>query len=223
MSVTEMIRQSNQLDYPAQLQGSWLHILATFGVPEAGALAVFHDLTQQYAGPGRYYHTLPHIGQVLATIESLREDAVDVPTTQLAVWFHDVIYDPRAGDNEEQSAAYAARVLQALAIPAETIHRVCAMILATKSHECAPDDYDTQLLLDADLATLGADGSAYQRYRQAIRQEYAWVPDAEYRRARRQILRRFLDRDRIYHTSALHAALEARARQNIAAEIAALT
>jgi predicted metal-dependent HD superfamily phosphohydrolase len=92
------------------------------------------------------------------------------------------------------------------------------LIRKTKTHD-AGDDADAQVLIDADLAILGADEPAYRTYAEQIRQEYAWVPEPEYWIGRRRVLQKFLDRPRIYH---ILSHLEAAARHNLAAEIARL-
>ena len=90
-------------------------------------------------------------------------------------------------------------------------------------HRAASEDRDGQVLLDADLAILGATAERYAAYSQAICQEYAWVPEEQYRSGRRQVLEGFLRRERLYYLDEMHAALETQARQNLADEIAALT
>jgi predicted metal-dependent HD superfamily phosphohydrolase len=75
------------------------------------------------------------------------------------------------------------------------------------------------VLLDADLAILGASEIDYQAYAVSIRREYAWVPEPEYRKGRRQVLERFLTRPRIFH---FLSHLEEPARRNLVAEIARL-
>jgi hypothetical protein len=61
--------------------------------------------------------------------------------------------------------------------------------------------------------------SAYRDYAAKIRQEYAWVPEPQYRDGRRRVLESFLSRPRIYH----HLGhLEASARRNVATEIGRL-
>jgi predicted metal-dependent HD superfamily phosphohydrolase len=93
-----------------------------------------------------------------------------------------------------------------------------SLILKTKTHD-AGDDPDAKVLLDADLAILGANENAYRYYAQQIRKEYDWVPEPEYRSGRQQVLTKFLARPRIYH---FLNPLEKPARRNIAAEIAQL-
>ena len=132
---------------------------------------------------------------------------------KLAAWLHDVIYDSKASDNEERSAQYAERLCEELAIPEG--HRAAALIRKTKTH-VAEDDADAQVLIDADLAILGASEPVYRDYAEKIRQEYAWVPEPEYRQGRRRVLESFLSRPRIYH---FLGQLEELARRNLEAEI----
>lgn len=181
---------------------------------------VFLDLVIAYSSAGRIYHTLDHIQQVLKTIEQMRSLTLNLPTIQLAAWFHDVIYDSIAKDNEEKSAEYAEVVLNSLQISKTTIAQVKNLILYTKNHQAPAADIDSQILLDADLAIFGSTESEYRDYAQAIRQEYSWVSDAEYRFRRKQVLQNFLHRKRIYLTEYLFVKLEKRARQNLQAEIA---
>jgi predicted metal-dependent HD superfamily phosphohydrolase len=83
-------------------------------------------------------------------------------------------------------------------------------------------DVDTQLLLDIDLAILGAAPERFAAYESQIRAEYAHVPEADFRSGRAQVLSGFLARPRIYATAAFHDALEHRARENLAKALAVL-
>jgi predicted metal-dependent HD superfamily phosphohydrolase len=206
-----------------QLQRSWEQLLQTFNIGPKTARPLFTALTEAYSTPGRVYHTLDHIQAVLASIETARTQATNFPAIQLAAWFHDCIYDSQATDNEEQSALYAQNTLSSLAIPAETVQAATEMILSTKTHWTAESNYDCQVLLDADLAILGAPSQHYDAYARAIRQEYSWVPAEAYRTGRVQVLQTFLQRARIYWTEVQYSALERQARENIRGEIASLS
>jgi predicted metal-dependent HD superfamily phosphohydrolase len=206
-----------------QSSAVWTATLRPFGVYIPAAAAAYATLTAAYAEPHRAYHTLVHVTAVLAMLETVREEARDWPALQLAAWFHDVVYDPRRDDNEAQSAAVATRTLTGLGLPAPLIDHVAALIRQTQTHEPTPGDPDAPLLLDADLAVLGAAPAEYAAYAAAIRQEYAWVPEEQYRAGRAAVLRRFLQRPRLYHTSRLFKALEVPARRNLAAELDTLT
>jgi len=97
----------------------------------------------------------------------------------LAIWFHDIVYDPRAKDNEERSADEAAVFLQGT----EFVDSVRILILATEHNE-ESGSRDARLLCDIDLSILGSERELYQTYSKAIREEYAWVSDEEYRAGR---------------------------------------
>jgi predicted metal-dependent HD superfamily phosphohydrolase len=56
----------------------------------------------------------------------------------------------------------------------------------------------------------------YRTYAEQIRQEYAWVPDADYRAGRQRALAKFLARPTLYH---FLVDLESPARRNLSAEI----
>ncbi|MBM4071773.1 MAG: hypothetical protein FJ271_23030 [Planctomycetes bacterium] len=198
------------------MRRAWHDLLRTWAVAESPAEQAFADVCRRYAEPGRYYHTLDHIQDMLMTVQSLAVHAQNLNAIKLAVWLHDVIYDSKASDNEERSAAYAERLCEQLGILDGP--RVAALIQRTKAHD-AGGYSDAKVLLDADLAVLGASAIVYQEYAANIRREYAWVPDATYRSGRRQVLERFLTRPAIYH---FLSHLEKSARLNLATEIAGL-
>lgn len=130
---------------------------------------------------------------------------------ELALWFHDLIYDPRAKDNEERSAERAGEVAQMMKL-SQT--RVRDLILATK-HSVVPIGRDAQLVVDMDLSILGAPAVRFGEYETQIREEYAWVPEPIFRTERGRILRSFLARPAIYSTEEFRSRLEGRARENL--------
>ncbi|MBD2456415.1 hypothetical protein H6G80_20345 [Nostoc sp. FACHB-87] len=197
----------------------WQHTLQFFGIDQDKIATTFTQLVDAYHTPGRYYHTLQHIDDVLHNIQALQAYAQHLPVVQLATWFHDVVYNSQAPDNEAKSAEYAGQVLTYLAIPQNQITTVQRLILNTKHHKAANDDIDSQILLDADLAILAAGSVDYQKYADAIRQEYAWVTESEYIQGRKQVLEKFLQRQRIYFTPLMFEVAEASARANLQAEI----
>jgi predicted metal-dependent HD superfamily phosphohydrolase len=217
--------QENSTDWdpdPYGLRTDWSKLLHSLGLGGSLADRTFADLAQAYLAEGRHYHTLRHVRQVLDTLRALRDQANNLPALELAAWFHDVVYDTRASDNEERSAAFAQQTLHGLRLPQSLIAVVTRHILDTRTHRPAVADPDSYLFLDADLAILGSSESDYRRYREAIRREYAWVHEAPYRAGREQVLRTFLQRPRIYLTDRLFVALENQARRNLQQEIASL-
>ncbi|HEX2909335.1 MAG TPA: hypothetical protein VH186_00910 [Chloroflexia bacterium] len=206
----------------ADLKQKWLELALEY-TTEKDALLLYGELEAAYSQAGRYYHNLQHIRHVLETLDNLKSMANNYPAIALAAWFHDFIYDPKASDNEEKSAEYASKALLKTGFPLEVVNEAASLILCTKTHRIAASDLDGAMLLDADLAILGANAQAYAQYQQAIRQEYGWLPDETYRAGRSKVLASFLERPRIYHTAPLFEKLEKQARLNLKAEIAALS
>lgn len=206
----------------AVLQSRWHALFAMQGIEQDASAAVFADLAARYEEPHRAYHNLRHLRHVLETIDSLRKQASDVTAVELAAWFHDVIYDPRGKENEEQSALYAERALLHLGMLDDTILRVKELVLLTKAHTAPPGDTDAMILLDADLAILGAPEADYRRYAAAIRQEYAHINDADFRQGRRSVLELFLNRKRLFLTETMFQQGEQRARENLRRELATI-
>lgn len=202
------------------LQGQWVRLLDGFGVSIDAAHASFDQLVEAYSEPHRNYHTLEHLVEVLRVVGRLA--VADRPAVQLAVWYHDAVYDPKASDNEEQSSDWADRDLRGFLVPDATRETVRTLILATK-HTDAPAGPDAAAFLDADLAILGAAEARYARYAADIRKEYEWVPAEQYRAGRRAVLEGFLKRERIYRTAVMFEEGEAAARRNLGWEIQQLS
>lgn len=182
------------------------------------------DLVTRYREPHRRYHDLHHVTQVVRDARLLAGDRSgrDLALVTLAALAHDVVYDGRPGEDERRSAAWARERLAAAGVPAADVDRVEGLVLATLTHEVPDGDGLAAVLLDADLAVLGGGPDAYERYRTAVRAEYAHVDDDAWRVGRAAVLRSLLDRDPLYRTGAARARWAAAARRNLAGELAAL-
>ena len=176
---------------------------------------IFVDLLERYSESFRAYHNLEHIQECLDHLDAARHLAARPVEVELAIWFHDAIYDPRRSDNEERSALLAE---EALGIAPQTARRVGDLIRLT-THARMPPVGDGALLCDIDLAILGAPPERFARYNNAIRREYEWVPEDVYRQERARVLARFLERQRIYYSQFFFERLERQARTNITAAL----
>ena len=176
--------------------------------------STWQQLTTHYSEPHRHYHTLDHIAACLGWLDHYRHLAADPLCLELALWAHDVIYDPRASDNEARSADWFAQQFADSTLTDQQRARVHELILAT-IHPHPPTDPDMALLQDIDLSILGADAELYDRYEGWIRQEYEFVPEAAFRKGRSAVLESFLDQGVIYHTAELREKLELPARENL--------
>jgi len=201
------------------MKSRWAALWQRLNAPLPDGL--FEALATQYAEPHRHYHTAQHIAECLVHMDSARSLCTHDTEVELALWFHDAVYEPRAKDNEAQSADWAVRVMCGAGLPANAGERVRALIMKT-CHDALPDTPDAQVLVDIDLAILGADTARFDEYERQIRQEYAWVPGFLFRRKRREVLEGFLGRPVIYSTSFFNRTLEKKARENLARALSAL-
>jgi predicted metal-dependent HD superfamily phosphohydrolase len=209
----------------ASMQGAWVRALEKYRVAPADAYPAFDVLVAAYTAPERHYHNLEHLAEMFRVADRLSSQVEDPAALHLAIWFHDAVYDSRAKDNERRSGELAVDLLGPIGVPASVIERVVQMIWATQHAADAQPaaSRDTRVLLDADLAILGASPERYARYASDIRREYAWVPDADYRAGRAAVLEHFLARPRIYLTQLMFDEGEQRARANLRAELATFT
>jgi predicted metal-dependent HD superfamily phosphohydrolase len=169
---------------------------------------------QSYTEPHRKYHTLQHLSECIGYFESSRGLAVHPEEVEMALWFHDAIYDVPGNQNEARSADWAVEALTAVNAAPEVRERVKQLILATR-HDVLPSTDDERLIVDIDLSILGAEPARFEEYERQVGEEYAHVPQQLFLRKRKEIMRQFLARPRIYSTAQFHDALEARARKNL--------
>jgi len=182
---------------------------------------VFEKLIESYREPQRKYHTLQHLAECLALFDRYQHLAIHPHEVEIALWFHDAIYEVRAGDNEARSADWARASLRDAGVANEACERVHEHVLATR-HAALPIGQDQALLVDIDLSILGAPEARFDEYEAQVRAEYGWVPDFLFKRKRREILAEFLARAVLYSTPALRDALESAARKNLSRSLAGL-
>lgn len=183
-------------------------------LPARDGQALRDELLARYAEPQRKYHTRQHLQECLALFDEVGDLAAHPAEVEMALWFHDAIYDVPGSGNEERSADWAHEALLAAGVTRDVADRVRQLVLVTK-HDGVPANVDEQVLVDIDLAILGAERPRFDDYERQIRDEYAYVPGFLFRRKRKQILRTFLERPVLYSTLALRERLEARARENL--------
>jgi predicted metal-dependent HD superfamily phosphohydrolase len=177
-------------------------------------------LLAAYAEPHRRYHTLAHVEACLAELAAVPDLGVrDERLLRHALWWHDAVYDPRAGDNEARSAHWARAELD---LPPDEVDEVARLVLLTAGHRVEPGDRLGALMASIDLSVLGASAEVYDAYAAGVRCEYAHVPDDAFRAGRARVLRHFLDAETLFPDPAFAARLEGAARANLARELAGL-
>ncbi|MFE1438250.1 hypothetical protein [Streptomyces sp. NPDC058739] len=181
------------------------------------------NLLARWQEPQRRYHTLAHLTAVLDHVDTLERYATDADTVRLAAWFHDAVYLPDRSENEERSARLAELALAEAGVPEERTAEVARLVRLTVTHDPGEDDFDGQVLCDADLAVLAAPPSAYAAYTAAVREEYHFVPNDAFRAGRSDVLRQLLGLPRLFRTPYGERHWEATARYNLRAELEMLS
>jgi len=197
------------------------HWLALWQRLEAsGDATAWHTrLLSAYSEPQRAYHSLQHLDECLRVFDEAKASgSIKRPDlVEIALWFHDAVYDPKGSENEALSAQMAVEALG----DGEVAREVARLIMLTKSHQPG-EGLDDAWIIDIDLAIFAQAPARVMEYERQIRVEYAWVPDAVYREKRAEILTGFLNRERIHLTPWAQDLFEERARENLRTLIASL-
>jgi predicted metal-dependent HD superfamily phosphohydrolase len=198
-----------------QLRAQWTRLAGS----GAEAESVGDDLLARWAEPHRRYHNLGHLQAVLAHLDQLGSSSRPV---RLGAWYHDAVYRPDRGDNEEASASLARSGLTAIGLERAVVDEVVRLVHLTASHQAAASDAGGAELCDADLAVLGSAPPDYQSYRRAVRAEHGVLDDGSWRIGRRRVLQQLLDREHIFATETGRRLWERPARANLTGELEGL-
>ena len=205
------------------LPDRWRSLTGAIGA-RGDVAGTFADLDRRHREPGRCYHTWDHIADCLAELDTTPGLCDRPEAVELALWFHDAVYDPRAGDNEARSAELLREAAARLGVDAGLAAASAGLVLATAhlaetgaalGQESPASARDAAAIRDLDLAILGAPPARFAVYEAAVRREYGFLSEAEWRAGRSRVLRAFLDRPRIYLTAGFRDRLERQARANL--------
>jgi predicted metal-dependent HD superfamily phosphohydrolase len=192
----------------------WIKLCQTLNIlPDTNE---YHKLLKAYQETHRAYHTVQHLCECLAKLDWAKANGWTENTSllEIALWYHDAVYQPQAKDNELESAEWANRFLSQSGVDQEICDYVSSLIMET-CHREIPNKPLHQLMVDIDLSILASEAKRLQEYEQQIRQEYHYVPWLLYKEKRIALLNHFLTLPQIYNTDLFHAEYEQKARENI--------
>ncbi|MEU8616389.1 hypothetical protein [Streptomyces sp. NPDC048623] len=220
--------KADQADREQELLHRWTTTLLAARAGRGGPDPVPYgrNLLSRWTEPHRRYHTADHLRAVLDRIDELTDqggEGGELELVRLGAWFHDAVYRPDRTENEERSAALAERALTEAGLTPHEVTEVARLVRLTITHDPAPGDLNGETLCDADLAILASRPDTYQGYTAAVREEYAFVPDAAFREGRASVLRQLLALPRLFRTPYGAAVWEERARENLERELKELT
>lgn len=184
------------------------------------AEGAWQELLKRYDEDHRRYHNLDHVRFCLKQ-KDLAASLMDDPDAgEMSIWYHDVIYEPRARDNEKRSAGFFAWYTVDL-FPDDFVAKVRRLILATEHPEDV-DEGDACYITDIDLSSFALPWESFQRDNAALRVEQQDLSDASYYAGKKRFLEKLAARKRIFRTDFFHDLYEERARANIRRYLAEL-
>ncbi len=197
------------------LKELFIQTMLRYSISHEYAEECWVELKSRYSEEWRCYHTLDHISSMINELEQVKESVENYDALLFSIFYHDVVYEIGATDNETQSAELLAKRLKCTSFKSTDLCR--SYIEHTAGHGSAVDD-DCALFLDIDLSVLGKSWDEYEIYMKSIRQEYISVPETQYREGRVAILESFL-KLQIYKSEYYSNRYEQQARSNILREI----
>ncbi len=174
---------------------------------------IFDRLQEYYREDHRYYHTPQHVQHCLNQVDLAKYELDNADAVELAIWFHDVIYDPQANDNEWQSTEWFRRCADGV-LPIELIEQVVRLILITR-HKDPPTQDDERFIVDVDLSGFALPWEEFIQESDTVRKEYAHQSERDYAKRQIPFLQSLLNRKSIYSTGFFQHRYEQTARENI--------
>ena len=204
-------------DETARFRSLWRRCLIE-GARDDSA-AIHARLLEGYGEPGRYYHSFAHIRHCLAMFDQCRSLLRHPDAVELAVWFHDVIFEPGKPDNEARSARLYLDLSDGVH-PPETRGLVDRLVMATLHDGEVLRDEDAKYMADIDLSSFGLPWKEFLRDSENLRREAGDLSDEEYYQKAIGFHDYLQARDGFYHTEFFAARFEIPAKQNIARYLA---
>jgi len=188
--------------------------------------SIIPDLVEEfvrlYSQPHRHYHTLRHISECLQEFDEVSLACSNHLASEMAIWYHDIIYEPSGDVNERLSANKANFDCIRLGVMHKSFaDNVAHIIMATKHASVVQGD--AAIVMDADLAILGSSSERFAEYEGQIRKEHGHLSDHDYATGRTLVLDGFMRRPIIYATDYFKDKYEKTARANIAMSLMKLT
>jgi len=200
-----------------ELENKWLEWWNRVGA-RGDSKKTYSELVAKYSESHRFYHNLGHIAHCLDEFDQIKKLAEHPNELEIAIWYHDIIYDIRAKDNEEKSAQLAYKTLKDIKLSEEFAKRAHNLILSTQ-HISKSNNIDAKLIMDIDLSIFGKPSEEFNEYERRITKEYEDIikvlSEKEFKVGRLGVLSNFLGRAYIYQTGFFRQKYEAQARENL--------
>jgi len=226
----------------APLRARFIALVERLGGHGDRSSQAFARLETAWSAPHRRYHDREHLLDCLRELDGVRRESggpasgtaaqgTRADVAELALWYHDAVYDPGRRDSEELSARLLLAEAAASNIPSRLALASAACVRATAhgapraatdraadalhAATSASSEPPIDLVNDIDLAILGRDDLRFLEYEYSVEEEYAHVWSPYYFVARGRFLEALLAAPSIYRTRHFRARYEARARAHL--------
>lgn len=147
-----------------------------------------HYFFKEFEKPGRYYHTLDHVIDLVFQLENI--GLLDNDILFLSAVYHDCIYDPKSFTNEDDSAKFFLnQFVNSSIVSKEIIESVVSIILDTKTH--IPSSELSKIFCELDLDILNRPFDELLDFENKIFKEFQFVDWKTYKEKRVEVLKRF--------------------------------
>lgn len=170
-------------------------------------------LFDRYAESARHYHTIEHIDYCLEMFDQVRDRCINPDAVELAIWFHDAVYDFPVDDNERLSAEYFQTVSDGK-LPEQLRQLVFDQVIVT-DHRSPPSDSDQKLLIDIDLSSFGRPWERFLKDGVNVRLEMGYLEDTAFYQSQIAFMSQLLERTNFYRTEWFQKNYEQNARDNV--------
>ncbi|XP_046546672.1 uncharacterized protein LOC124256753 [Haliotis rubra] len=206
---------------PTKLHIIWTELCHGIRVGAEEADKWWTTIVNKYTEIQRHYHTLDHIADMFVCYNNWKQRLGNCSAVALAIFFHDIVYDPKSSSNEQDSIQMFRDFAHEAELDAYLRDATIQLIDATITH-VAVGNRDLKFFLDFDMAVLGRPADGYSDYARQIQREYCHLDTATFNSKRAQVLQNFLARDHIFSTEEFTQLYEEKARSNMAREISVL-
>ena len=187
---------------------------------EIDVARTFDELVELYSQPHRCYHTMSHIDHCLTQMDVGAKAMGGNDAVEMALWYHDAVYDPRSNDNEQRSAELFTKRAQAV-VADGFCAAVCRLIDVT-THRNSPAADDEKFVVDVDLSGFGMPWPEFNDDSARVRRECSHLSDSQFETQQCRFLQCLLDRKSVFSTDFFRDRYEVIARANISRQLAIL-
>jgi len=203
------------------MEDRWLNLIERIGKifkVSTDILPLYYDMVLKpaYTAETRHYHNLKHIEYMLDHVKDFKLTDTEKIKLEIAIWFHDLIYDASRSNNEALSAITVTTFCQTAGLDDLSQGEIVDLILMTKPDLPARTELQ-KILCDLDLRGFAEDWQPENGAK--IRLEYSHLSDEEFNKGRKEFLKTMLNKKFIYYTGTYRSTLEFQARHNLTIEM----